>query len=70
MKTPNKIYYHKGALRTAFALNKQADDTDKEYVSKDVLLKWISQQRYKASLVGSKQYQSAFDILERKIKSM
>lgn len=70
MKTPNKIYYHKGALRTAFALDKQADDTDKEYVSKDVLLKWINEQRYKATLVGAHQYRSAFDILERKIKSM
>lgn len=41
MKAPNKIYYHKGSLRTPYANEHRLDNTDVEYICKDVLIDYL-----------------------------
>lgn len=38
MKTPEKIYYHKGKLRTPFAVEQRLDETDIEYTRTDAFI--------------------------------
>ena len=38
---PDKIYYHKGSLRTPYANEHRLNDTDVEYIRKDALLEWL-----------------------------
>ena len=44
-KAPEKIYYHKGKLRTPFAVEQRLDETDVEYIRTDAFIKkaigWI-----------------------------
>ena len=42
MNAPDKIYYHKGALRTPFAMEKRTDETDIEYIRKDTILHYLN----------------------------
>lgn len=39
MKAPEKIYYHKGRLRTPFAVEQRLDETDVEYIRADAFIK-------------------------------
>ena len=45
MKAPNKIYRHKGDLRTPFAIDHRLDEKDIEYIRKDALLKILTDLR-------------------------
>lgn len=47
MKAPEKIYYHKGKLRTPFAVEQKLDETDIEYTRTDAFIekatKWLKE---------------------------
>ena len=47
MGAPEKIYYHKGKLRTPFAVEQRLDETDIEYTRTDAFIekatKWLKE---------------------------
>lgn len=45
MKKLDKIFYHKGDLRTPFAMSHRTDDADIEYIRKDALIKFLEKKK-------------------------
>ena len=60
----DKIYYHKGSLRTPYANEHRLDDTDIEFIRKDALLEKLNRTRELRIKAGAKEQSEGISVID------